>query len=127
MNENEAIKVMKTIADFYQYFTVSEDKVLEWANFLSPYEYGFVMNNLKDHIKRSEFPPTVKDLTQEKAASKNIAYTAFTEETIQERDKQAKDLLKKYGVPEIDHKNVEIPDFLKGRKRGEQNGATNAK
>lgn len=127
MTKNEAVIVLKKIADFYQYFSVSKDKVIEWTKFLIPYEYNFVLQNLENHIKESEYPPTVKDLTQEKVASKNIAYTAFTEETIQERDQQAKDLLKKYGVPEIDHKNVEIPDFLKGRKRGEQNGATNTK
>lgn len=126
MNKNEAIKVVKTIADFYQYFTVTEDKVIEWANFLSPYEYGFVMNNLKEHIKRSEFPPTVKDITQEKTASKNIAYTEFTEKTIEQREKEARELLKKYGVPDIDEKNAELPDFLKDRQRGEgKHGITN--
>ncbi len=126
MNENEAVKIVKTISDFYQYFTVTEDKLLEWANFLSPYEYGFVMNNLKEHIKRSEFPPTVKDITQEKTASKNIAYTAFTEKTIEQREKEARELLKKYGVPDIDEKTAEIPDFLKDRQRGgRKHGTTN--
>lgn len=128
MEHKEALKVIKTVADFYQYFTVTEEKVIEWAKVIEPYEYAFVMANLKEHIKRSEFPPTIKDLTQEKeAASKNVAYTLFTEEAKKDREKQSRELLKELGQ-EIDIENVEVPEFLKGRQRGERknDGVTNA-
>ena len=118
MERLEAIKIIKTVADFYQSFSVTEEKVKEWANVIEPYEFTFVMDNLKEHLKRSQFPPTIKDLTHgEEVASKNVAYTYFTEDAKEEREQQARELLRKLGQ-EIDLENIEVPDFLKGRKKG---------
>ena len=128
MDDNQAVTVIETISNFYQSYTVTEDRVKEWIEFLKEYEFEFVMNNLKEYIKVGTYPPTIKDLVQEKAASKNIAYTSFNIEVLKERERQARELLHKYGVPDIDTTNVEIPDFLKGRKRGERkNGITDTR
>lgn len=77
MNKSDVIEVIQTIETLYNNpFTKniipSEQKqkimsvVEAWYSILKDYEFNQVMKNLREHVKRSRFAPTVSDLVQEK-------------------------------------------------------------
>lgn len=104
MTYQEALKAIKTISVFYQNFIITEEKVKEWALIIQEYEFRHVMENLKEHVKTSKFPPNLSDLIAAKEVEKPIRHAGYlpnTAESMQISAEEARRFLEALERPAI--------------------------
>lgn len=110
MDRKETIKLFSLIANAYDMFDITEEKVELWSGMLADQEFNNVLGNLKNHIQREKYPPSIADLRGVLPTSANDGYLNKTEVLRIEAFK--KEALKR--IPEDT-----IPDFIKkARERG---------
>lgn len=91
----ESVQVMKTITNFYSNFSVNEPMVKEWHSVLKDYDFNMVLNNLKNHVVNSKYPPSIADLVKQ-SMHKSNAYIQMTENTFTKKQDEAKRLVEQY-------------------------------
>lgn len=113
MTYKEAVRVLQTVSMFYQNFAMTEQKVKEWALIIQEYEFTDVMENLKNFVGESKFPPTVADLLpKENEEPKSSAYLKIGDETLKVNADQAEEMLKRLEGERF--KEIPpLPDFIK--------------
>ena len=62
MTKEEVVKLLTLIESVYSNFLVRDETVLQWFQVCSNLDYEQVMAKLKNHIKRSPFPPAIADI-----------------------------------------------------------------
>lgn len=62
MNKNEIVQIGKLIAAAYPNQTFDKDKLSVWYELLNSHDYETIRANTIQHIKRSEYAPTIADL-----------------------------------------------------------------
>ncbi|QFG05730.1 helicase loader [Bacillus phage 035JT001] len=120
MTFKEAVMIIQKISTvYYQNFSITEDKVKEWAHVIQEYEKKQVEENLLEHVRKSKFPPTLADLirSEEDSQPKGAAYIQATPELMQLNAQQAEELLKKLQAERKVVGKPELPDFIKNRGR----------
>jgi hypothetical protein len=95
LERNQALYILKAISQFYHHFTVDKEKIDMWAGMLMNYEYQLVMNNLKEFVPNSKFPPTIADLVERKETDKRLQYRGF--EQIEKEKLEADKLIEMIG------------------------------
>lgn len=107
MDKIQTIHLFALINQAYDMFEITEEKVLFWSEMLADQEFDNVVQNLKDHISKQKFPPSIAELRGIPTYAANSGYLVKDEHLrIEERKKEAL----KY-VPEDC-----IPDFIKQRR-----------
>ncbi|MCQ6279271.1 hypothetical protein [Bacillus sp. EB600] len=103
MTKEEVVKLMVLIESVYTNCTFKDETVLNWFQCCSKMDYKKVMAKLKNHIRKSPFPPAIAD----------IAVFCFEEnvfqETLQNWKKEGRERI------EGNHSNANrnaIPDWL---------------
>ena len=110
MDRKETIKLFSLIANAYDMFDITEEKVELWSGMLADQAFNNVLANLKNHIQREKYPPSIADLRGVLPYTANDGYLNKTEVLRIESFK--KEALKR--IPED-----KIPDFIKkARERG---------
>jgi hypothetical protein len=74
MNKSETIKLFSLITNAYDMFDVTEEKVELWSGMLEDQEFNNVLGNLKNHIQREKYPPSIADLRGVLAYTANDGY-----------------------------------------------------
>lgn len=74
MNKSETIKLFSLIANAYDMFDVTEEKLELWSEMLKDQEFPNVLGNLKDHIQRGKYPPSIADLRGVPSYTANDGY-----------------------------------------------------
>jgi hypothetical protein len=59
MTKEEVVKLLVLIESVYTNCTFKDETVLHWFQFCSNMDYEQVMSKLKNHIRKSPFPPTI--------------------------------------------------------------------
>ncbi|NRD79118.1 hypothetical protein HPT25_17305 [Bacillus sp. BRMEA1] len=103
MTKQEVVKLLVLIESVYSNFIVKDETVLQWFEFCSEMDFEKVMTKLKNHIRKSPFPPMIAD----------IAVFSFEENDFPET---LKDWMKE-GRERIEHershaKRSPIPEWL---------------
>jgi hypothetical protein len=93
MTYQEALKVIKAVATYYQNFSLTEEKVREWGLVIQEYELNQVMENLRTHVRKSQFPPAISDLIKQDESTKRIAYLPNTVESMHIQAEEARQFL----------------------------------
>jgi hypothetical protein len=62
MTKQELIKLLILIESVYAKFIIKNETVLSWFELCKTIDYDKVMENLRNHIRRSPVPPTISDL-----------------------------------------------------------------
>lgn len=103
MTKEEVVKLLVLIESTYPRCIFKDETVQQWLQFCSDMDYERVMARLKNHIRRSPFPPAMAD----------IAVWSFEQnefpETLQEWIKKGRERI------ECQHnqiKRIPIPDWL---------------
>nr|WP_263327767.1 replicative helicase loader/inhibitor [Neobacillus sp. Marseille-Q6967] len=105
MTKDEVVKLLVLIESVYSHCVIKDDTIQQWFQFCSEMDYGKVMAKLKNHIRKSPFPPAISD----------IAVFLFEEEedfpaTLQEWMKKGRERIER----EHNHaKQIPIPDWLR--------------
>lgn len=108
MDRSETIKLFSLITNAYDMFDVTEEKLELWATMLADQEFPNVLENLKAHIQRDKFPPSIADLRGVPAYTANDGYKNKNE--VLRIEKMREGALKR--IPED-----KIPDFIKRAKK----------
>lgn len=104
MNKSETIKLFSLIANAYDMFDVTEEKVELWSGMLADQEFPNVLENFKNHVQREKFPPSIADLRGVLAYTANDGY------------KNKGEVLRIAGMKQEALKRIPeelIPDFIK--------------
>ncbi len=62
MTKEEVVKLLVLIESVYPNCILKDETVQQWFQFCSEMEYGKVLTKLKNHIRKSPFPPTIGDI-----------------------------------------------------------------
>jgi hypothetical protein len=62
MKQEQLITLMDMITNYYERFTVTEDRFSAWWEILKDYEFELCKKNLIRHASDSAFVPTIADL-----------------------------------------------------------------
>jgi hypothetical protein len=107
MEKREIIQLFALINQAYDMFEVTEEKVNFWYEMLADQDPQNVLMNLREHISKQKFPPSIAELRGIPNYAANSGYLAKDEHLrIEERKKEAL----KY-IPEDC-----VPDFIKQRR-----------
>ncbi|QFG05465.1 helicase loader [Bacillus phage 031MP004] len=119
MTFKEAVKIIQQITVYYQNFTITEEKVKQWAHIIQEYEIKQVEENLAEYARYNKFPPTLADLirSEKDEQPKGAAYIQVTPELMQLNAQQAEELLKRLQAERKVVGKPELPDFIKNRGR----------
>lgn len=110
MDKVETIKLFSLITNAYDMFDVTEEKVDFWGEMLKDQEFYNVLDNLKAHIQRSKYPPSIADLRGVAESASNVGY--LDKGAVLRIEQMKEGALKR--IPED-----KIPDFIKrARERG---------
>lgn len=74
MDRVETIKLFSLIANAYDMFEVTEEKVDLWSEMLKDQDFYTVLENLKNHIQREKYPPSIADLRGVPTFAANSGY-----------------------------------------------------
>lgn len=107
MDKAETIKLFSLIANAYDMFDITEEKVDLWSAMLGDQELSNVLENFKSHAMREKFPPSIADLRGVPTYTANAGYLDKGEVLRLESMKQ--EAIKR--IPED-----KIPDFIKRAK-----------
>lgn len=106
MERSETIKLFSLITNSYDMFDITEEKLQVWSELLSDQDFGDVLGNFKEHVKREKYPPSIAELrgssTRANSGYLNKGETLRIEE------------MKKGALKEIPEDL--IPDFIKERR-----------
>lgn len=109
MDRKETIKLFSLITNAYDMFEVTQEKVELWSSMLGDQEFPNVLDNLKTHIQRDKFPPSIADLRGVPSYTANSGY--LDKQEVLRIGQMREAALKR--IPE----DIELPDFIKrGRK-----------
>ena len=61
MTKEEVFKILAMIESIYSFCMAKDETVTKWFEFCSSLEYEEVMKRLKNHIRRSPYPPVIAD------------------------------------------------------------------
>ncbi len=75
MTKQEIIKLMILIESVYSNFITKSETLIIWFKLCGEMDYEKVMENLRYHIRRSPYPPTMTDLTMITASKKHFPQT----------------------------------------------------
>jgi hypothetical protein len=75
MTKQEIIKLMILIESVYSNFITKSETLINWFDLCGEMDYDQVMENLRRHIRRSPYPPTMTDLTRITANMKHSPQT----------------------------------------------------
>lgn len=104
MDRSETIKLFSLIANTYDMFDVTEEKVSLWYRLLGDQDFDNVLVNFTSYVKRNKYPPSIADLRGVPSYTANDGYKNKDEVLRIEGMKQG--ALKR--IPE-----EMIPDFIK--------------
>jgi hypothetical protein len=62
VTKNEVVKLLVLIESVYSHCMTKNETVMHWFNFCSEMDYNKVLVKLKDHIRKSPYPPTIANL-----------------------------------------------------------------
>src|SRR2546429_375822 len=62
MTKDEVVKLLVLIESVYTHCIFKNETVLHWFQFCSEMEFEKVMEKLKNHIRKSPFPPAIADI-----------------------------------------------------------------
>lgn len=62
MTKEEVVKLLVLIESVYPHCIFKDETVLHWFQFCSEMNFEKVMARLKNHIRKSPFPPVIADL-----------------------------------------------------------------
>ena len=62
MTKQEVIKILALIESVYSYCITKEEMVTYWFEICSELDYEQVIAKLKNHIRKSPYPPAIADL-----------------------------------------------------------------
>ncbi|OLS37225.1 replicative helicase loader/inhibitor [Bacillus sp. MRMR6] len=62
MTKEQALKLLILIESVYTNCTFKDETVQQWFSFCSEMDYEKVMEKLKNHIRKSPFPPAIADI-----------------------------------------------------------------
>jgi len=62
LTKEEVVKLLTLIESVYSHFLVKDETVLLWFQVCSEIDYKQVMSKLKNHIRKSPFPPAIADI-----------------------------------------------------------------
>lgn len=65
MKETEVIKLFSIIRIEHPHFERTTEKALLWAELMKDLDFATALENLKDHLRRSEYPPKAADIIQQ--------------------------------------------------------------
>ena len=73
MNKKEVYEIARLIRSYYEQTKFNQEKLDAWYAILQNYEFVKVKVNLEAFVKRSDFPPKMRDLIEEeKPLSSNV-------------------------------------------------------
>ena len=103
MTKEEVVKLLVLIESIYSKCVLKEKAVLQWFQFCSEMDYEKVLTKLKNHIRKSPYPPAIGD----------IAVFHFEENdfpaTLQEWMKKGRERIE---CERNNTKRIPIPDWL---------------
>jgi Loader and inhibitor of phage G40P len=62
MTKEEVVELLVLIESVYPHCILKDETVLQWFQFCSEMEYEKVLTKLKNHIRKSPFPPAIGDI-----------------------------------------------------------------
>lgn len=62
MTKEEVVKLLVLLESVYTKCIIKDETVLYWFQFCSEMDYEKVMVKLKNHIRKSPFPPAIADI-----------------------------------------------------------------
>ena len=63
MTKNEVINLIILIESVYSTCIIKDETIQKWFELCSEMDYEKVMTKLKNHIRKSPFPPVIADIT----------------------------------------------------------------
>lgn len=80
MTDSEVRKLFLIINNVYNGFSYDQTKVAIWTDLLQDFPFGEAQQNLRRHIDKSEFPPTIADIKR-RPDPEQAHYDRLREET----------------------------------------------
>lgn len=103
MTKEEVVKLLILIESVYSNCIIKDKTIQQWFQFCSEMDYEQVMSKLKNHIRKSPFPPTIADIAVFSFAEKDFPVT------LQEWMKKGRERIEY----ERNHvRRIPIPDWL---------------
>jgi Loader and inhibitor of phage G40P len=103
MTKSEVVNILILIESVYSNFVFKDETVLQWFQFCSEMDYEKVLAKLKNHIRKSPYPPAIAD----------IAVFPFEENhfpaTLQEWMKEGRERIERVHNP---NKRIRLPEWL---------------
>lgn len=103
MTKEEVIKILVLIESVYSNCIIKDETIQQWFQFCFEMDYEKVMTKLKNHIRKSPFPPAIAD----------IAVFPYEEndfpKTLQEWMKKGSERIK---CERNNNKRISLPDWL---------------
>src|SRR3954464_2894380 len=62
MTKSEVVNLLILIESVYSNFVFKDETVLQWFQFCSEMDYEKVLTKLKNHIRKSPYPPAIADI-----------------------------------------------------------------
>jgi Loader and inhibitor of phage G40P len=62
MTKKEVMELLVLIESIYSNCTFKDETIQQWFEFCTEMDYEKVKANVKNHIRRSPFPPTIADI-----------------------------------------------------------------
>jgi hypothetical protein len=103
MTKSEVVNLLILIESVYSNFVFKDETVLQWFQFCSEMDYEKVLAKLKNHIRKSPYPPVIAD----------IAVFPFEENdfpaTLQEWMKKGRERIEHVHNP---NKRIRLPEWI---------------
>ncbi|MCM3690451.1 replicative helicase loader/inhibitor [Neobacillus niacini] len=62
MTKKEVVKLLALIESVYSNFIIKDDTLLQWFELCSEMDFEKVLAKVKNHIRKSPFPPAISDI-----------------------------------------------------------------
>ncbi|MFP5111529.1 hypothetical protein ACSU64_03965 [Bacillaceae bacterium C204] len=62
MTKDEVVKLLILIESVYPNCIIKDETIQQWFQYCSEMDYELVMAKLKNHIRKSPFPPAIADI-----------------------------------------------------------------
>jgi Loader and inhibitor of phage G40P len=89
MTKEQVYNLMCIIQEYYENFSIHQQKIDSWYKILKKYDENYLKKNLLRHIENEKFPPTVSDLVkkpEKQKAERIIPSMVVTKEYLNEMD-----------------------------------------
>ena len=103
MKLDEVWTLFERISHYYPAFTADDDKAAAWHRVLKDIPFDIACENLEEHVRDSNFPPTIADIRRGYEEKSTVPGVDETREWLAELDR-----MRERAVPMPEHLREEL-------------------